>query len=259
MNTFQLNKLSKLHDGERVFFCKTDVLENEFEIIKNLEHEVILISGNSDIPIGQRFSDLLPSNVKFWFAQNCIVKNPKIIPLPLGIENKESCEREGHGVGYDRVKIKESIISSHPSKKPSKLIYSNFRIMTNVKHRLEIRNKCVDTSFIDWDEPNLSVEDFFLKILDYDFVVCPDGNGPDTYRFYEVLYMNRIPITFNKTMYDLLHNKFPCIFIEDIELLSNINYIRGKFENIQNSRYNTNILDCNWWIENIIHKKTLLN
>ena len=30
MNVFQLNKLSKLHDGKHVFFTKTDYLRKDF-------------------------------------------------------------------------------------------------------------------------------------------------------------------------------------------------------------------------------------
>lgn len=33
MNTFQINKLSHLHNGNNIIFCKTDFLKEEFNYI----------------------------------------------------------------------------------------------------------------------------------------------------------------------------------------------------------------------------------
>ena len=108
INVFQLNKLSKLHDGKNIFFTKTDYLMDDFKTIEQLNNDVILISGNSDYTITDFHLERMPSNIKAWFATNVIVEHPKIIPIPLGIENFEPAIRPEHGVGYDRGKTKES-------------------------------------------------------------------------------------------------------------------------------------------------------
>ena len=44
MNFIQLNKFTNLHDGNKIIFCKTDFLFEEFNTIKNLDSDVILIT-----------------------------------------------------------------------------------------------------------------------------------------------------------------------------------------------------------------------
>jgi len=35
--TFHVNDLSEIHDGEKIFFCKRDWIEEEFKIMKKLK------------------------------------------------------------------------------------------------------------------------------------------------------------------------------------------------------------------------------
>jgi hypothetical protein len=253
MNVFQLNKLSKLHNGKNIFFTKTDYLMDDFKTIEQLNNDVILISGNSDFCITDYHLSNLPNNVKFWYAQNAIVSHPKIINIPLGIENFKSSIRENHGIGYERANIKENFILNHNSKKPSELIYSNFTIGTNTRHRTFIKNICVETPHIIWEEPNLSVENFFNRVLDFTSVVCAQGNGDgDNYRIYETLYLNRIPITFNRQLYNLLHHKFPIICLDDPLLLKNYNFMREQIGTAKLKIWDKNLLDLDYWKSKIL-------
>ena len=251
IDTIQINKLSILHDDVNFIFCKTDYLRQEFEKIKLMRHDVVLISGNSDYIIDENFYNLKPKNVRKWYAQNAIYTNDILECIPIGIENYLPSIREGHGIGYDRVKIKEEIISSQIQRKPSKFIYSNFNINTNFIERSKIKKICQDVDFIEWEEPNLSIELFFDKILDYEAVVCPQGNGPDTHRIYEVLYMRRIPITFDKIMYNNLHHLYPVLCLDHVDQLRDLNYVRKKIDELKNYNWNTESLNINYWLDKI--------
>ena len=44
------------------------------------------------------------------------------------------------------------------------------------------------------------------KLINYMFVACPEGNGIDTHRFWEALYLNVIPVTTNKNFYSQFEN-----------------------------------------------------
>lgn len=255
MNTIQLNKFSKFHDGEKVFFCHAGYLEQTLNHVKSFDHDVILISGNSDWEVTyERFYPLLPPNVKYWFAQNCLVTDKRVIPIPIGIENQFPSSRgETHGVGYNNKK--EIILSNLPIKPPSKFIYSNFRVNTNPSHRSLVRKICIKSPHIDWEEPNLTTEQFFTKASEYECVVCAQGNGNgDNHRIYETLYMGRIPITFNKTMHQKLHFNFPVILLEDPEMLRDIDYIKSRIYEVKSFNYDTEMLKCSWW-ENLIKSK----
>lgn len=255
MNILELNKLSSLHNWENIIFCKTDYLFNDFEKIKKIENDVVLISGNSDYPIDEfRFSKK-PKNIKKWYAQNALFKDDNLIPIPLGIENKVPAYRDEHGVGYyDRVSLKENLILRNLQTTPTKKIYANFNISTNYHYRSLVRDVCIKSKYIDWDEPNLTLIEFFDKILDYEMVVCPVGNGVDTYRLWEVLYSNRVPITIKVGDFKIyeLYNKLPIIILNSIEELYDMNLIQQKFEEIKSNQYDLSILDTSYWFNKII-------
>ena len=68
-NFIETNKFSYLDSHNRIF-CKTDYLRQEFEGIKNLNKEVIILSGNSDYPIDQWYVNNAPENLFKLYGQN---------------------------------------------------------------------------------------------------------------------------------------------------------------------------------------------
>lgn len=251
MNLIELNKFSELHDGEKIIFCKTDFLSSEFHRIRNLKHDVILISGNSDYGIDSTYFNNIPKNIVYWFAQNALHKHEKLIPIPLGLENYKFSKRENHGVGYERAKFKESLILNQKFTSPTKKIYSNFKIETNPSHRRFIKNFCLKSNIIDWEEPNLSLESFFSKLQDYEACVCPAGNGVDTHRLWEVLYFNRIPITVKVGDFKIyeLYEKLPIVILENQEQLLDTENLLQKVEEKKNMDYDRNIIKLDYWID----------
>jgi hypothetical protein len=248
MNTIQFNKLSELHNGETIFFTKTDFIVSDLVAISKLKNDVILMSGNSDYVIDEVHLRLIPDNLKVWFATNAIVSHPKIVNLPLGIENYKPALRDGHGIGYDRVKTKDDFISNYVDRQPKSLMYANFNVHTNPNHRTQVRNICIQSPHITWEEPTLSVEKFFDRVLDFEAVVCAQGNGPgDNHRIYETLYLNRIPITFNKTLYSSLHHNFPVVLLDSTEQLLDYDFMVSEINNKKTKSWDKNMLDLNYW------------
>lgn len=248
------NNFSKLHDNVNFIFCKTDFLFQEFKNIEKLDHEITLISGNSDYIIDHNnYYNLLPKNVKKWYAQNSLIKNDIIEPLPIGLTNIFPSYRDGHGIAHHGEEIKKQVISDQKKVEPTKFIYSNFRVETNFNERIPIKKICEQSNFIDWEEPILTNSEILNKFLDYEAIVCPDGNGPDSHRIYEVLYMNRIPITFNKIMYDNLHSLFPVLFLSDKTKLLNYEYLKDEITRLKSLDWNEEVLKTNFWSNKIIN------
>ena len=259
MEIIQLNKFSILHNGETIIFCKTDYLSSEFENIKRIKNDVVLISGNSDYGITDDIINELPNNVIRWYAQNALVNHEKLIPIPMGIENKLPSLREDHGIGYyERVELKETLLKRNIIKHPTKKIYSNFNVDTNPHHRNQVKHICESSNHIYWETPNLSLETFFDNILDYEMIVCPAGNGVDTHRLWEVLYSNRIPITVKIGDYKIyeLYEQLPIIILDSIEDLGNIEIINFKLMEIYSKTFNLETVDLNYWINKI--KQTII-
>ena len=253
-----MNKFSELHCGLRVIFCKTDFLSQEFENIKNLKNDVVLITGNSDYPIVDNHIQAAPKNIKTWFAQNAISNSCILQPLPLGLENKLESIRSGHGIGYlERVSLKENLLQRNIKITPTKKIYANFNIETNYNYRSSVKSICIEANHIDWEEPNLTINQFFDKILDYEMVICPAGNGVDTHRLWEVLYSNRIPVTIktgNYKIYELYEN-YPIIVLDCKEQLYDFDLINEKYKEIKNKIFNQNMLSTSFWKQKIIQAR----
>lgn len=255
MDTIQVNKFSHLHDGNKVFFCKTDYLIDQFREISKLKHDVLLISGNSDYCITDNHIKELPNNVKFWFAHNCLVDDDRVYPLPMGIENQsESALGARHGVSWGGRK-REILLSTIKQKTPTKFAYGNFRTGTNPKHRSLVRDIIIESDHIDWEDPSLTNEEFYNKCLDYELVVCAQGNGPgDNHRIYETLYLERTPITFNQYMYKKLHNNFPVICLDDPDKLKDKIFLQKELDKIKSKPFDRDILYSEWWTNKIKSK-----
>jgi hypothetical protein len=256
IDTFQINKLSDLHNGNNIFFCKRDYIFDEFKLINELSHDVILIVGNSDYVIDDNLVSQMPKNIKFIFSPNNISKSNRVISLPLGLDNcNNSFRGDYHGIGYGN-SCQEYNLNQLSEDDwgilPTNFIYSNFNIMTNFEHRSIIKNICSDSPFIDVEFSNISTIDFYRKILSYQSVVCPSGNGPDTHRFYETLYLKRIPIVFNQIMYNNLYKNFPCLLINDLTKLFDYNYLNHEIHKLKNQNFNLDLLTINYWKNKIL-------
>ena len=254
LNYFQINHLSSLHNGKSIFFCKTDFLLTDFDYISKLNNEVILISGNSDYPITDKLVNSAPKNIIKWFTQNALSNNNILEPIPIGLENKIESIRKGHGICYyDRVCIKEKLLSRNINQIPTKYIYCNFNVNTNIPHRGHIKIFCEHVDYIDVDICNLSLYNFFNILLEYKMVLCPSGNGVDTHRLWETLYSKRVPITVkvgNFKIYEL-YEKLPIIILDDISQINNRSYINECY-NIQIKKgFDNNILRSKYWIDKI--------
>lgn len=256
MDFIQINKFSSLHNGKNIIFCKTDYILEEFKNIRKINNDVILITGNSDYAIDDKIFNLKPNNVIKWYAQNALVNDNILIPLPLGLENKTPSIREGHGIGYyDRVSEKENLLSRNLQISPTKKIYSNFNIDTNFSYRKIIKEICINSPHINWEDYNLTLDNFFTNILDYESVICPIGNGIDTHRLWEVLYSNRIPITIKVGDYKIyeLYKKLPIVILNNINELTDISLLNNKIIEIKSKKTNLEILDFNHWKNEILN------
>ncbi len=248
----ELNKFSSVHDGVNFIFCKTDFILNEFEVINKMSNDVVLITGNSDYAITDDFARIMTKNIIKWYGQNILTFHEKIEPIPLGIENKNESYRHGHGIGYyDRVDTKERLLNRDLNISPFKKIYANFDINTNFSHRNPVKHLCENSPHIEWQPPILSLEEFFDRILDYEMIVCPAGNGVDTHRLWEVLYSNRIPITVKVGDFKIyeMYKKFPIIILDKIDDLKNYSVIEQKYNEIKKNNYNKEFLDFNYWVK----------
>jgi hypothetical protein len=84
--------------------------------------------------------------------------------------------------------------------------------------------------------------------------VCPIGNGPDTHRLYETLYLGRIPIVFSfneqAILYKSIYSLLPVVLLDNLEDLNNENLLRAKLDDVASK--NLDMAKYSYWEERIL-------
>lgn len=263
----QFNRYSSLHNNKNIFFAHMGQLGDITRQVTDLKEKAILITGNSDYilqPENEKNNEeseifvTIPDNVQKWFTANCFSNNLKIQILPAGIENSVDCKRTGHGVGWPAAIEKKNLLSQKYNVIPTKKIYANFHIGSNPPHRTAVKNICENKDYVTLKNYGIPYAEFVSDILDHEAVICPQGNGGsgDNHRIYETLYLRRIPITFNKKLYNKLHNLFPVVLLNNVEELGNIQELDKK---IQEAKAKTFFyLDFYYWEKLILDEYSKL-
>ena len=256
MDVIQFNKFAKLHNDKNIFFCKTDYVLDFFKNIQNHKEPSVLITGNSDHAISDSLVKMAPACIKKWFGQSMLAVDPRVDGLPYGVENTDDCIIEGHGLGHKRYE-KLFMAQNPPIREPRKNIYANFSMDTH-PIRKQVTNICEKQQFITdritrdhTTINNLPYQMFVSEILDHKMSVCPRGNAPaDSHRFWEVLYMDRVPIvkTSKGNSYFL---DLPVVCLDDWEELNDLNHINKKYEQVKNNSREK--LDMSYWEKKILN------
>ena len=116
------------------------------------------------------------------YTQNLVFKDRKYHFLPIGLENKKY---HNNGDIVDFLKLRKMNLNKIPR------VLFGFNI-TNYK-RINIKKNLIKLKINDETKGWNSY--FYRRILlNYMFLVCPEGNGIDTHRMWEALYLKTIPI-----------------------------------------------------------------
>jgi hypothetical protein len=285
METISAVKFATLHNNKTIFYSHINCIDQVFDKIKCLDHEVILITGSGDISVSTFNA---PENVKYWFAQNSLVQHEKIIPIPIGIRDSfphyfgDQCPIVS-GAEFLSGQIADRMLTEiylNDNSNPDKFLYSNFNCNTNIPYRSFLRDVCEHIDFISYELPNESeggYQNYYSKILGHQASLCPIGNGIDTHRIWETLYCKRIPITINcnykyqnkniipigssyifpqeneYSIYTKLYSQLPIIILNSYEELFDKQYMRELIDNKRRQEYNSNLLDFNYWRDLILN------
>jgi len=206
----------------------------------------ICVIGHSDYPITSEISNMF----KMIFCINRYCSNENTFGIPLGITNYG--ESEIHNI-YGNLDILIEVMQENITKK--NLVYLNINPNTFPSERKFIVDKFTKEEWVKLGDINNTLEgrkQFLKDIKSSKFVFCPRGNGIDTHRLWETLYMGSIPIV----KYEEAHHLFtdlPILFIEDWNEI-NEDFLNEKYLEIINKECNLDKLKISYW-ENFIKEK----
>lgn len=220
-NTEWLKNYKKKRKNVWIFFCYSHCLNEWIEkVMPQIKENYKLITHNSDEKITKIHETqiLQHENCIEWYGQNFTMKEKhptKMKTLPIGFAN----EQWEHG----NKKIIEETLAEITIQKTTKQdkVYYNFNTETNKLLRKECE-KAMEKENIPRLE-NVDYKSHLLRLHEYKWCVCPEGNGPDTHRLWECIYMKTIPIVVRSEFIENLkmdYEDIPWIVLENWEEFS---------------------------------------
>jgi hypothetical protein len=220
----RLYEINNNINNPRFIFCYTDRLVELSEKILFFTNKFILITHNSDMNIKkcQHVDKILScENLVYWYAQNVCYEHSKLHILPIGLAN--SMWKHGDLSFFNNLTT-----SSFMNK--FKNIYFNFDISTNMEKRYDCYHNLKDKiEFLSFLDPYNNLQ----RLIEYKFGICPEGNGVDTHRLWECLYLKVVPIVINSDFVQILKKyNVPLVILNNWNELdeTKLNYDEYNFD-----------------------------
>lgn len=214
------------------------------------KYEILLVT-HGDQPTNQKRLKFLPKKIKI-FANNIPVKeqNNLLIAIPIGLTNNTD-ESEFHRLFGDKQMLIEAMKQDKTS---DYFIYCNFN-KANHKSREDILEVIRENPRIYFEETKYTKngrQKFLANIRRSRFVICPRGNGIDTHRLWETLYLGSVPIVLKQDLPIVdLEKKLPIVVIDSIRDINNTDKLNSIYANLQHKNFNYNLLRLSYWTQRI--------
>lgn len=245
--------------SKRDFLFKSGEFRGEFiqSLLTKKGSTKNLIVGHSDIPTYKRQLVLLKLlGIERVFGTNTRAINEFSYSLPLGLTNNTS-ESEFHPIFGNVEHFKVADSSDFCSGFTPKIL-ANFSIQNNHSVRKKLLNELVslsDTYDLVVENPEMNSEGrikYLRKLREIPLVVCPEGNGADTHRLWETLYMGGVPVVLNNPLLNSLFDLLPVIRLNSWNQLKNLDYLQNAWQEARAVQWNTNVLSASYWKNEII-------
>ena len=222
---FDKKYFENLNNGDKIFLT-TNMFRKFIQSIK-LKNYVTIILSCSVTGFPTEFSKKDNYNYLTYIQNNKFItsvfcqnydlafKHFKIKPILLGIDyhsisNKLSpLEQEA--------KLLNIYKNSLPFEKRLNRTYSFFQFQMFNRHnrdRYVAKDALNKVNFNDYQKSKMNREDTWKKIVQYQWIISPHGNGLDCHRTYEAIALGCIPNVKTSTL-DLMYKDMPIIILND--------------------------------------------
>jgi hypothetical protein len=170
-----------------------------------IQFPYIIVVHNTDRPVPGPYKDLLDDpKIIAMFTQNTDnTSHRKLHCIPIGLEN-----RQWNATNFEvlqRAKAKQL-----PKRQ---LLYCNFNVGTYPPERSLVHALFAGAPFC-YSDGRKGYEGFADDIASSKFILCPRGNGLDTHRLWETLYIGSIPIVKASSL-DPVYEGLPVLVVQE--------------------------------------------
>jgi hypothetical protein len=223
-----------------------------------VEHKQILVVGHSDLPVSK--DDL--RYIKFFgykkvYGVNVLNTDEFSESIPLGITNfcddsdlhKLFGNIEHFRIAHHGSQVKDVFDNS---------IYVNFTTSNNLSERGSLINLLKSANNVHFENTVFTESgrvNYLKSLRNYAMVPCPEGNGFDTHRLWETLYMGGTPIVKECDYLPSVLKHLPVIVLSDWNKIQDSQNLEEQWHLAQSKRKNFNYLTSTYWLNYISNKE----
>jgi len=214
----------------------------------------VVVCGHSDIPLGSQSLQYL-RNIGFRkvFGVNTLNQDDYSESIPIGLTN--NCDDSPiHRVLGDVTHFHKAHEHTNVLKSFDATVYVNFTTSNNISERaklLAILGKMNSVKYGSVEINEIGRIEFLRSLRENALVPAPEGNGFDTHRLWETLYMGGTPVIKRCAYLPHIVDRLPVIVLDDWGDLQNLNLIEVEWEKAQTKRSSWKYLTSSYWIERI--------
>ena len=183
--------------GDWVFINGDRVLDFAASLPRIMIKKHAFIVHNSDQSFDStKLAALLPFALSIW-AINTTVTHPLLTTIPLGFPDQA---------------VQFTMTYVRPTVDRDIEIYANFTVGTNTTKR----NNCLAAFAGDPRvimRTGLSKQEYYHDLCRSKYVLCPEGTGIDTHRFYEAVFCGATPVVLRNSLSDF-YSRYPVKIID---------------------------------------------
>ena len=219
-------------------YARTEYLSAAMDVIRaNPDSLFTLVTHNSDLLAAARNA---PANLHRWFAQNRGIDRDGVYSLPIGLENE-------HWFPYKQ----QITLETKPEEPRIAKAFVQFNPATHPErnHALSVLRPDTYDAYTGANGDRSQHGLFCNNLAKYAFCLCPRGNGVDTHRLWEALYMGCVPICklyvahkFNKDL--------PILFVNRWEDITK-DFLEQAYKYVDRSLFDSDLLKMSYWSKRI--------
>ena len=199
-----------------------------------------IVLGHSDLETGAALQLALRARgyPALW-GTNVRARPPHSAALPLGLTNA-CADTPMHRILGNTGHLRQAFMSTDRPTHATGSVLACFSTGTSPRHREPLAALIRDVNDFRWYEPDLSETGrirFLSQLRAHDFVLCPRGNGTDTHRLWETLYMGGIPIVRRTDCWLPLLRDLPVVVVDEWAEVLDPDFRSREWHRVNNTRW----------------------
>ena len=244
----------KIKEKEIVFVGDNMIRQFLRDVHPRIAVRYILVTHNGDEKVDAEVAALIEAadNIIKCYSYNVVVSHPKIVPIPLGIENKHFYVQ---GIPFFLKRAAKNA-AAYPEQKKDRIFY-RFTLSANADERKPALDALQKNKYAETTSKWLIFPDYLKLISGYKFAVSPHGSSVERHLAWDAHYLGIIPIVTRSVIADYLKKcGVPLWIIEDWHELDRVDEktLHDRYADMM-SYLDRRVLFMDYWIDKIKNVK----